>query len=69
MDHLLSVIISQAKVKDALGPKFLQPFVDIFSHRVVVFVRLVAQSKNLQPEDNRQEKESNINFDQRKKSK
>lgn len=48
--HLLAIIIAQTKIKDALGSQFFQSFVNIFSHCIVVFVCLVAQSKYLKTE-------------------
>lgn len=47
ISHLLAIVISHTKIKDACCSQLLQPFVHIFPHCIVVFIRLVAQTKNL----------------------
>ena len=48
--YLLAIIISLAKVKEALASQFFQPFVNVFSHCIVVFICFVAQSEYLERE-------------------
>lgn len=46
--HSLAIIISQPKLKDALGSKLLQSLVHIFSHGIEVLISLVPQPKDLE---------------------
>lgn len=46
--HSLAIVISQPKLKDALGSKFLQPFVHVLPHGIEVLISLVPQPKDLE---------------------
>lgn len=48
VQHSLAVIVPHAQVKDSAGSQLGQPLVHVFPHGVVVFIRLIPQSKHLQ---------------------